>query len=77
MSSVLPTPVGPEKMKLAIGRLGFFNPTRALRIALETALTASSWPIRRWWRVSSMLSSFTDSLSVSFCTGTPVQAATI
>ena len=41
-NSVLPTPVGPEKTKLAIGRLGFFNPTRARRIALDTALTASS-----------------------------------
>ncbi len=46
-------------MKLAIGRLGFLRPTRARRIAFDTAFTASSWPISRWWRVSSMLSSFT------------------
>ena len=39
MSSVLPTPVGPEKMKLAIGLFGFLRPTRALLIALDTALT--------------------------------------
>ena len=42
VNSVFPTPVGPEKMKLAIGLFGFFNPTRALRIARETATTASS-----------------------------------
>ena len=42
VSSVFPTPVGPEKMKLAIGRLGFLRPTLALLIALETAFTASS-----------------------------------
>ena len=64
-------------MKLAMGRLGFFKPTRARRMARETAFTASSWPIRRWWRVSSMFSNLADSLSVSFCTGTPVQDATM
>ena len=77
VSSVLPTPVGPEKIKLAIGRFGFFKPTRALRIAFETALTASSCPIKRWWRVSSIFNNLTDSVSVSFCTGTPVHDATI
>ena len=41
-SSVLPTPVGPEKIKLAIGRFGLFRPTRARRIARDTATTASS-----------------------------------
>ena len=64
-------------MKLAMGRLGFFSPTRARRMARETAFTASSWPIRRWWRVSSMFNNLADSLSVSFCTGTPVQEATM
>jgi len=34
----LPTPVGPEKMKLAIGRFGSEEPTRARRIALDTRL---------------------------------------
>ena len=42
VNSVFPTPVGPEKIKLAIGLLGFFKPTLALLIALDTALTASS-----------------------------------
>ena len=47
VNSVLPTPVGPENIKLAIGRFGLFNPTRARRIARETATTASSCPIIR------------------------------
>ena len=39
-SSVLPTPVGPEKMKLPIGLLGVFKPTLARLIALDIATTA-------------------------------------
>ena len=42
VNSVLPTPVGPEKIKLAIGLFGFFKPTLARLIALDTAFTASS-----------------------------------
>ena len=42
---VLPTPVGPIKRKEPSGRSGSPSPTRARRIALETALTASSCPI--------------------------------
>jgi hypothetical protein len=41
VNSVLPTPVGPEKMKLAISQSGFFNPTFAPLIALDIATTAS------------------------------------
>jgi len=48
VNSVLPTPVGPEKIKLAMGLLGFFNPTLALLMALETAFTASSCQISLW-----------------------------
>ena len=77
VSSVLPTPVGPEKTKLAMGRLGFFRPTRARRMAREIALTASSWPMTLWCRVSSILRSLSDSVSVSLLTGTPVQDATM
>ena len=33
VNSVLPTPVGPEKIKLAIGLLGFFKPTLALPVS--------------------------------------------
>ena len=34
-SSVLPTPVGPAKMKLPMGRFGSFMPERLLRTALR------------------------------------------
>lgn len=47
MSSVLPTPVGPQNMRAAIGRLGSFSPIRALLRAVDTAVTASSCPITR------------------------------
>ena len=36
VNSVFPTPVGPAKIKLAIGRSGFRKPTRARRIAFDT-----------------------------------------
>ena len=36
-SSVLPTPVGPRKMKLPTGRFRFFRPARDRRIAREIA----------------------------------------
>jgi len=42
-SRVLPTPVGPAKMKLPIGRFGSLMPARLLRTAREIDLTASSW----------------------------------
>ena len=44
-SSVLPTPVGPEKIKLPIGLFGLFKPTLARLIAFDSAITASFWPI--------------------------------
>ena len=40
---VLPTPVGPRKMKQPMGRLGSLRPARARRTALATASTASFW----------------------------------
>src|SRR2546427_3290641 len=43
-SSVLPTPVGPEKMKDPIGRLGSLSPARLRRMAREITAIASSWP---------------------------------
>ena len=43
-SNVLPTPVGPAKMKQPVGRLGSFSPLRLRRTALEIDLIASSWP---------------------------------
>ena len=41
-SSVLPTPVGPRKMKDPMGRRGSRRPARLRRMARETAATASS-----------------------------------
>ena len=61
------SPVGPEKMKEAMGRLGFFRPTRARLTAREMATTASSWPMTRRWSVSSILISFSLS-SLDTCT---------
>ena len=72
-SSVLPTPVGPRKRKLPIGRLGSESPARERRSAFATASTASSWPITRSCRRSSMWISFSTSPSISFETGIPVQ----
>ncbi|MNS68099.1 hypothetical protein D3C72_1013670 [compost metagenome] len=46
-SSVLPTPVGPRNRKEPMGRFGSDSPARERRMALETASTASSWPITR------------------------------
>lgn len=52
-NSVLPTPVGPKKIKLPIGRLGSFNPALARLTALLIDVTASFWPITRLCNVSS------------------------
>ena len=75
-SSVLPTPVGPKNRKEPMGRLGSLRPTRPLRMALETAVTASSWPTTRPWRMPSRLRRRSDSSSASFCTGILVQPDT-
>src|SRR4029450_9284318 len=42
-SSVLPTPVGPRKMKLPTGRFGFLRPHRAARV-LEARARAADRP---------------------------------
>ncbi len=63
-------------MNEPIGRLGSFKPALARRTAFETALTASSWPIRREWRISSSFNSRSVSVSASLETGTPVQLDT-
>ena len=49
VNSVFPTPVGPEKKKLAIGRFIFLIPTLALHTARATADTASFCPSRLGW----------------------------
>ena len=69
-SSVLPTPVGPRNRNVPIGRFGSWRPTRPLRIAFATAVTASSWPITRLWSLSSSFKSLVLSFSVSLDTGT-------
>ena len=76
-SSVLPTPVGPRNRKEPIGRLGSDSPARDRRIALATAVTASSWPMTRSCSTSSMRTSFAISPSMSRLTGMPVHLATI
>ena len=59
-----------------MGRLGSDNPARLRRMALATAMTASSWPTTRSWRASSMRTSLASSASMSLVTGTPVQRLT-
>ena len=76
-SSVLPTPVGPRNRKDPMGRSGSWMPARERRIASETLVTASSWPITRLWSTSSMCSSLSRSPSISLVTGIPVHRATI
>ena len=71
-SSVLPTPEGPRKMNDPAGRFGSFKPERLRRIAFDTAVTASSWPITRSCSTPSMRKSFSVSASVRLETGTPV-----
>ena len=75
-SSVLPTPVGPRKRKVPIGRFGSASPARERRRALATASTASSWPITRSCRRSSMWISFSTSPSIRRETGIPVHLPT-
>ncbi len=76
-SSVLPTPEGPRKMNEPAGRFGSLIPARERRIALETAVIATSWPITRLCSSSSMRISFLVSASVSLKTGIPVHIETM
>ena len=76
-SSVLPTPVGPRKMKEPMGLFRSLSPTLPRRMARAMADTASSWPTTRLCRVSSSRSSRWPSSSVSCDTGTPVHMATM
>ncbi|MCY1174508.1 hypothetical protein D9M73_147140 [compost metagenome] len=75
-SSVLPTPVGPRNMNEPLGRFGSDKPARERRTALETATTASSWPITRWCNRLSIFISFSRSPSSIFDTGIPVHFET-
>src|SRR5260370_536254 len=75
-NSVLPTPVGPRKRNEPMGRLGSCRPARARLTASETATMAASWPTTRWRSLSSMLRSFSRSLSSILSSGIPVQRDT-
>ena len=74
-SSVLPTPVVPKKMNVPEGFLSSLRPSLPRRIALEIAVTASSWPMTLFWSSDSRLFNLSASLSVIFLTGIPVHLA--
>ena len=76
-SSVLPTPVGPTKRKLPIGRFGAPNPTRLRRMALAILSTAASCPITCDLRSSARLRSCDCSFSFKSPTGILVFCSTM
>ena len=75
-SSVFPTPVGPKNKKEPMGRFGSFKPILPLRMAFDTAVTASSWPTTLSWRMPSKFFKRSDSSCASFFTGILVHPAT-
>mmetsp|Transcript_88979 Transcript_88979/g.212395 ORF Transcript_88979/g.212395 Transcript_88979/m.212395 type:complete len:270 (-) Transcript_88979:1503-2312(-) len=75
-SSVLPTPVGPQNMKAAMGRPGFRRPALARRRARDTLLTASCCPITLCPSLDSSCSSRADSVADTCSTAMPVQPDT-
>ena len=76
LNSVLPTPVGPRKMKLPKGRLGSLRPARARRMVSATASTASSCPMTRRCSSASIRSSRSASPASSRPAGMPVHRDT-
>ena len=76
-SSVLPTPVGPEKMNDPIGRRGSLRPARLRRMERASALIASSWPTTEPCSSSSMRSRREVSASCRRVTGIPVHRLTM
>mmetsp|Transcript_39450 Transcript_39450/g.125407 ORF Transcript_39450/g.125407 Transcript_39450/m.125407 type:complete len:253 (+) Transcript_39450:1049-1807(+) len=74
--AVLPTPVGPENIKLAIGLSGLRRPARARRKALETLRTASCWPTMLSCSSSSRRMRRADSEEETCSTAMPVQLDT-
>ena len=75
--SVLPTPVGPMKIKEPIGRLALFRPALPLLTASATAATAASWSTILLCSKSSRVKSLSDSFSVNLEIGIWVQRETI
>ena len=71
-SSVLPTPVGPIKIKLPIGRLLLAIPLRLSLIELATFTTASFCPIKYLPICFSRFTSILCSLFCNFSDGIPV-----
>mmetsp|Transcript_21304 Transcript_21304/g.72541 ORF Transcript_21304/g.72541 Transcript_21304/m.72541 type:complete len:483 (+) Transcript_21304:618-2066(+) len=71
-SSVLPVPVGPRNMKLAMGLCGSERPARLRWMASAMPSTASSCPMTRSCRWSASMSSFSRSPCSSRATGMPV-----
>ena len=71
-SSVLPDAGRAQEDERADGRFGSCSPARARRTAFATAATASSWPITRACRRSSMCSRRSCSPSSILSTGMPV-----
>ena len=71
-NSVLPTPVGPKKIKDPIGRLGSLKPARVLCIVLVNFSTALSCPTTRCFNVSAICSNRWLSSSAIRLTGIPV-----
>ena len=73
--SVFPTPEGPRKIKEPEGRFGSLSPDLVLRIALDTAEMASSWPIILLCSSVSISNNLAVSSCVSLWTGIPVHWA--
>ncbi len=76
-SSVLPTPVGPRKIKDPVGLRGSLMPARARSTAFATSDTASSCPTTRRCKISSSRKSFSRSPSIRRVTGIPAHLETI
>mmetsp|Transcript_109437 Transcript_109437/g.223649 ORF Transcript_109437/g.223649 Transcript_109437/m.223649 type:complete len:221 (+) Transcript_109437:1427-2089(+) len=75
-SSVFPTPVGPKKIREAMGLVGSLSPARERCTASVTTSTASLCPITRSLNLSPIDKMRARSLSRSFVGGIPVQTAT-
>mmetsp|Transcript_38334 Transcript_38334/g.78161 ORF Transcript_38334/g.78161 Transcript_38334/m.78161 type:complete len:217 (-) Transcript_38334:45-695(-) len=75
-SSVLPTPVGPRKIRDAIGLVGSLRPARDRWIASVTTSIASSCPFTRSRSLSSMVRRRSRSVSIILSGGIPVHTAT-
>jgi hypothetical protein len=69
-TSVLPTPVGPEKRKQPIGFCGLPSPLRAILMEAESASIALSWPNTTAFRSRSRFFSWSRSSLETLRAGT-------